>query len=135
MRRLDLKEGFQVVIVSQLLLHQDKLRKLGVRLINIQINRRSINPILDLVLLRSLINIIKTEKPDIVLTYNIKLNVYGGIACQYTKTVYLPNITGLGTILTAPCCLKKIAMKLYKIGVAGASCVFFQNDENRRFFY
>ena len=43
------------------------------------------------------IKIIKQIKPDVVLTYTIKPNVYGGLACRLTKTPYIANITGLGT--------------------------------------
>ena len=128
------QEGFEVVVASQLLLHQDGLRELGARLIDIQINRHGTNPASDIKLLRKYIKIIREEEPDVVLTYNIKPNVYGGMACRITKTKYLPNITGLGTAVEIPGLMQKITIKLYKAGVWGASCVFFQNEENKRFF-
>ena len=43
-------EGFEVVVVSQPLLHQNSLRALGARLIDIQTNRHRVNPIFDLLL-------------------------------------------------------------------------------------
>ena len=127
-------EGYEVIVASQPLLHQDGLKKLGARLIDIQTNRHGTNPISDLNLLRKYIRIIRDEKPDVVLTYNIKPNAYGGMACRITKTKYLPNITGLGTAVEIPGIMQKITMKLYKAGIHGAACVFFQNEENRQFF-
>ena len=126
--------GYEVVVASQPLLHQDDLKKLGARLIEVQTNRHGTNPFSDLRLLKRFVEIIRNEKPAVVLTYNIKPNVYGGIACRITKTKYLPNITGLGTAVENPGLMQKIAMRLYKSGIAGAHCVFFQNEENRQFF-
>ena len=47
---------------------------------------------------------------------------------------YIPNITGLGTPVENPGKLQFLATRLYKYGVAGADTIFFQNDENMRFF-
>ncbi|MBO5868915.1 MAG: glycosyltransferase family 4 protein, partial [Oscillospiraceae bacterium] len=74
------------------------------------------------------------EKPDAVFTYTIKPNVYGGLACRLLKIRYMANVTGLGTPVEKPGPLQKLTTRLYKMGVAGAECVFFQNEENRQFF-
>ena len=129
-----IEEGYEVVIASQPLLLQDELKALGARLVDIQTNRHGTNPVSDLGLLRRYIKLLRDEKPDVVLTYNIKPNAYGGMACRLTKTKYLPNITGLGTAVEYESAMQKLTIKLYKSGVAGASCVFFQNEENRKFF-
>ncbi len=127
-------DGHEVVVVSQLLLLQDELKSLGCRLIDIKPNRHGTNPFSDLSLMFKYRKIILSEKPDVVLTYNIKPNVYGGLACRMTKTHYIPNITGLGTAVEYPGLLQKISIRLYKMGVAGSDCVMFQNEENRVFF-
>lgn len=130
-----IQEGYQVVVVGKLLEHQEKLKGLGAKLIGVDTGRHGKNPFADLHLFLQYRKILKKEKPDAVLTYNIKPNVYGGIACQFLKIPYLPNITGLGTPVEIPGPLQKLTIFLYKIGVAGASCVFFQNESNRDFFY
>lgn len=127
-------DGNEVVIASQPLLLQDDLRGMGARLVDIETNRHGTNPFSDLSLLRKFRKILLDEKPDVVLTYNIKPNAYGGIACRMTKTHYIPNITGLGTAVEYPGLMQKISIKLYKAGVARADCVMFQNEENIRFF-
>ena len=75
-------EDFEVVIVGQLLKHQDKLKAMGAKLIGVETGRHGTNPISDLQLMHTYKKILKAEKPDVVLTYNIKPNVYGGMACQ-----------------------------------------------------
>jgi glycosyltransferase involved in cell wall biosynthesis len=111
-----------------------KLELLGCRFINTSIDRRGTNPIKDIKLLFFYINLIKCISPDIVLTYTIKPNVYGGIACRVTKTPYLTNITGLGTSVENKSLIQRISLTLYRIGLKKASCVFFQNEPNRQFF-
>ncbi len=128
------QEGFEVVIVGQLLKHQDKLKDMGARLIGVETGRHGTNPFSDLQLMHAYKKILKAEKPDVVLTYNIKPNVYGGMACQQLRIPYLPNVTGLGTPVENPGKLQKLTIQLYKMGVAGGSCVFFQNNDNRKFF-
>lgn len=127
-------EGFEVVVVGQLLEHQGALIAMGAKLVGVETSRHGTNPFADLMLMRKYKKILRAEKPNIVLTYNIKPNVYGGMVCQKLRIPYLPNITGLGTPIEHPGKLQKLTIQLYKRGVAGAACVFFQNDDNRIFF-
>lgn len=110
------------------------LESLGCEYIESNVDRRGTNPIADIKLLSSYLKIINKIKPDIVLTYTIKPNVYGGIACRITKTPYLPNITGLGTAVENEGLMQKITLNLYKIALKNAECTFFQNEPNRQFF-
>ena len=127
-------DGHDVIVVSQLLLLQEELKGLGCRLVDVETNRHGTNPLSDLKLLLKFWKVLLDEKPDVALTYNIKPNAYGGIACRMTGTHYIPNITGLGTAVEYPGLLQKISRKLYKAGVAGADCIMFQNEANKQFF-
>ena len=127
-------DGHEVVVVANILLFEEELKAIGCRLVNVETNRHGTNPFADLGLLSRYKKILRAEKPDIVYTYNIKPNAYGGIACRRTKTRYFSNITGLGKAVEYPGIVQKISIILYKIGVAGADCIFFQNEANREFF-
>ncbi|THE09166.1 glycosyltransferase family 1 protein [Bacillus timonensis] len=111
-----------------------KLEKIGCKFIDTHLERRGTNPLTDFKLLLNYVGLIKRVKPDVVLTYTIKPNVYGGIACSITKTPYITNITGLGTSIENNGLIQKITLMLYKLGLRKASCVFFQNQANRTFF-
>lgn len=111
-----------------------RLIELGCKFIDTRIDRRGTNPFRDGGLLRFYIRTIRGLKPDAVLTYTVKPNIYGGIACRITNTPYLANITGLGTALENKGFLQEILLKLYKAGLKNASCVFFQNEPNRQYF-
>ena len=123
-------EGYDVVIASEKLRHCEELEKLGARLVDVRTKRRSTNPFNDLALLRRYKRVIRDEKPDVVLTYNIKPDIYGGMACGATGTPHIPNITGLGTAVENPGLLQKISTALYRKGVRNSACIMFQNREN-----
>lgn len=95
------------------------------------LDRRGTNPFQDMKLLCYYNRIVKRLKPDIVLTYTVKPNVYGGIVCTKNKIPYIANITGLGTAIENGGLLQKAIHLLYKIGLRRAKKVFFQNTANR----
>lgn len=111
-----------------------KFIDLGCTFVETPINRRGTNPLGDVKLFFSYLALIRSSKPDLVLTYTIKPNVYGGLACQLTKTPYLANITGLGTAVEHGGLMSKFTTMLYKIGLGKCDCIFFQNTENRAYF-
>ncbi|MHC8523486.1 glycosyltransferase family 4 protein [Rossellomorea sp. H39__3] len=110
------------------------LVKLGCEFINISLDRRGMNPFLDAILLKKYITILKMIKPEAVLSYTIKPNVYGGMACRLLKIPFFPNITGLGTAIENKGVFQSILVKMSKISYKNAQCIFFQNEENMTFF-
>lgn len=96
-------------------------------------NRRGMNPVKDMQLLLKYRKLIKKFKPLAVLTYTIKPNVYGGLACRMTGTSQLANVTGLGDAVENGGMLQKLTVFLYQIGIGKAKRVFFQNKYNRQF--
>lgn len=110
-----------------------KLKELGCKFIDTPISRRGTNPFTDIKLLLNYRSIIKEIRPDVVLTYTIKPNVYGGMACRMSAVPYIANITGLGTAVENGGILQSITLLLYKISLKKAKCVFFQNKENKGF--
>lgn len=112
----------------------EQLEKIGCIFANTPIDRRGINPITDSKLLFTYLALIKKVKPDMVITYTIKPNIYGGIVCRLRKIPYAINITGLGTTFQNENFLKKLVCFLYKISCKNASKVFFENQENERIF-
>lgn len=111
-----------------------KLIKMGCKFIETKVDRRGINPINDIKLFMQYIRIIKKIRPEVVLTYTIKPNIYGGLACRMFKVPYINNITGLGSGFNKGKILTNFLLFLYKIGLKNSACVFFQNKEDLNFF-
>ena len=96
------------------------------------IDRRGINPFNDFKLLIHYIKFLKKYKPDIVLAYTIKPNVYASIASRYCKIQYINNITGLGSIINKGKVFQNVIYKLLKFALKYSKCVFFQNETNMK---
>lgn len=112
----------------------EPLKEMGCAFVDTPIDRRGINLITDLKLLMRYRKMLRTEKPDLVITYTIKPNVYGGIACRMAKIPYAVNITGLGTAFQKQGLLRKFVTFLYKTALKKAKVVFFENEGNRKTF-
>lgn len=112
----------------------EKLIQLGCQYINTPIDRRGKNPFKDIKLIISYRNTIEKVRPDVVLTYTIKPNIYGGIVSRFIKVPHIANITGLGTAVENKGLLQKVTLFLYKVSLKSTRCVFFQNIENKEFF-
>lgn len=97
------------------------------------LERRGKNPFKEVKLISFYKEVLKKERPDIVFTYTIKPNIYGGMACKSLGIPYVVNITGLGSAVENAGIMQKVTLTLYKIGLKGAQKVFFQNTENRDF--
>lgn len=128
------QEGYSVTVVCEVLSFREELEALGCRLIDVKNHRRGTNPLSDLKLAYTYFNILKKERPDVVLTNNIKPNIYAGMACQILGIKRICNITGLGTAVESAGILQKLTVFLYRIGVRNAECILFQNAENEAFF-
>lgn len=98
------------------------------------VDRRGINPATDLGLLLAYRKLLRREKPDLVITYTIKPNIYGGLACRLLGIPYAANITGLGTAFQKDGLLRKFVVTLYKSALKKAKVVFFENSANRQIF-
>lgn len=111
-----------------------KMIDMGCKFIETDIQRRGTSIKSDLKLMRFYKKIMKKIKPDVILTYTIKPNIYGGMAAAGMGIPYLANVTGLGTALENKGKLQTLTKNMYKAAFRKAECVFFQNEENRDFF-
>lgn len=106
------------------------LEEQGCRFTHVDIERRGINPVKDLGVLLAFFRLLRREKPDLVITYTIKPNIYGGMVCRLLKIPYACNVTGLGTVFHRWGILRRFVTLLYRIALKGAKKVFFENTDN-----
>lgn len=111
-----------------------ELSEEGCKVVHTPINRRGVNPVEDIKLFFNYCRLMKQEKPDLVLTYTIKPNIYGGFCCRILKVPYVVTVTGLGSTFQKEGLLRKMIITMYRMGLKKAECVFFQNEENRGIF-
>lgn len=129
-----LAKGYEVYISLPQGPRVRDMEAMGCKFIETPVDRRGMNPIADLKLLFTYRKLLKQVQPDVVLTYTIKPNIYGGLACRMAKVPYLSNITGLGSAVHNGGLVAGILMMMYRQSAKYASCLFFQNSQNMEFF-
>ena len=112
----------------------EPLKEMGCQFIDTPLERRGMNPFKDGKLFLTYLKLFRQVKPDLVITYTIKPNVYGGFAARIAGIPYAVNITGLGTAFESSGMLRKMVTQMYKLGCKKAKVVFFENAENRQIF-
>ena len=128
-----LMKSHEVVLSMPFVGHEEDFQALGLRCIETDIDRRGINPATDLRLFHTYQRLLKEEKPDLVITYSIKPNIYGGLACRIAGVPYCANVQGLGTAFQRKG-LAQFVTVLYKLALGKARTVFFENRENAEEF-
>ena len=124
-----LMQDHEVILGMPFVGHEDDFKAMGLRCIEIPLERRSINPLAELKLMNTYRKLLKQEKPDLVITYSIKPNIYAGFVCAMKKIPYCANVQGLGAAFQRKT-LAKVATILYKTALRKANTVFFENEVN-----
>lgn len=106
---------------------------LGCHIIETEIDRRGVNPVKDMRLIRFYKKMIPQVHPDIIFSYTIKPNIYGSIASN-GRYKQVCNITGTGATFLKRNLVSVICKILYKLSVKKCYKVFFQNTGDRDFF-
>lgn len=113
--------------------HEKDFEAMGCKCINTEIDRRGINPKTDLKLLLTYFRQITNEKPDKIITYSIKPNIYCGIISSLCRIPYYVNVQGLGTAFQSKK-LAPVVIAMYKTATKKAKTVFFENTANAQEF-
>lgn len=126
--------GYHVIVAVGDGPEVEKLVTMGCEHVNIPYERRSVNPIKELKLFMTYRRLLLSVRPEAVLTYTIKPNLYGAYLCRKYGIPCLINITGLGSILEQPKLIQTFFLKLYKFVFQKAETIFLQNSYNQKLF-
>jgi glycosyltransferase involved in cell wall biosynthesis len=129
-----LHDGHEVVAIAPRDEYSPKLVEAGCTFIPLRMDSRGANPIKDTALIHELYKIYKQVRPDVILHYTIKPNVYGTLAANWLKIPVVNNVCGLGTVFLKEGWVSKIAVGLYKLAFRFPRHVFFQNIDDQQLF-
>lgn len=108
--------GFDVSVVTRVCHHGEQIKAAGLKLIPIELSRRSINPLAELRLIARLIAIYRSEQPDIVHHVAVKPVLYGTIAALFAGVPFVVNaLTGLGFLFISQSLLVRSVRPLVKL--------------------
>jgi glycosyltransferase involved in cell wall biosynthesis len=98
------------------------------------LSRKSLNPFRDLMLFMEIYRRLRQEKPDLVLHYTVKPNIYGNLAARFLNIPSICAVTGLGYAFIHNGWLQKLTAFLYRISFSSAKKVVFENIDDRLLF-
>ncbi len=126
--------GYTVCGVSPQDEYVRRLEARGFPHLNIPMNRKGTNPVEDGLLVARLHGLFRRERPDLILTYTVKPNVYGSLAARPLGIPVVNTVAGLGAMFVRPSLATRVAKRLYRHALARSSRVFFQNREDLNLF-
>lgn len=130
-----LGKGCKPIIVAPYDEHLDIYRKYGCVLENILMDRRGVSPLGDLKLLWQYLWIFRKYRPDCVLTYTVKPNIYASLAARVLGIPRINTVTGLGAMLTGGKLVKTIMMGLQRLAMNSSNYIFFPSAFNQEYFF
>lgn len=113
---------------------EQQLAAMGCQFEPLALNAKGLSPAGDMSLILQYRKIMRRHRPAAYLGYTVKPNVYGGIAAALCRVPHIANISGLGTAFIRRNLLTHIVAQLYRVGLARASTVFFQNMDDQAQF-
>lgn len=126
--------GYTVIAVAPSDEYVRLLEKEGVKCFPIDLDSKGTNIIHDLILIKSYYRLFKKLKPDLILSYTIKPNIYGNYAAKALGIPVINNVSGLGTLFIKKNLSTLVAYGLYKTAFLKSDWVFFQNTEDQMLF-
>lgn len=126
--------GYKVTALAPQDEHVARIKEAGCDFVHIPMNNKGTNPLQDLALLLKYVRVLRRLRPDVVLGFTIKPNVYGGMAAGILGIPVVNNIAGLGTTFIREGWLNKVARVLYKASLAKSRKVYFQNADDMALF-
>jgi len=129
-----INEGHEIIAVAPFDDYSSKLKEIGCKYEKVTMDSRGANPIKDFGLTIELFRIYRRIKPDLILHFTIKPNIYGTLAAKLLGIPSINNVCGLGTVFLNRGIVSIIARMMYKIAFRFPAKVLFQNDQDKKLF-
>ena len=96
------QQGYDVLLISPPGAYGEKLRALGLRWQPVPMDRRSLNPLREALLLSWLVSLFRRERPALVHGFTIKCAVYGSLAARLAGVpARVSAVAGMGYVFTS----------------------------------
>jgi glycosyltransferase involved in cell wall biosynthesis len=128
------EQGHEVHTIAPHDKYTQKLEQAGCIHHDVKMDSRGANPIKDFFLILEFLSIYRKLRPDVILHYTIKPNIYGTLAAAFLKIPSVNNVCGLGTVFLKKGIVSKVALLLYKWAFRYPQKVFFQNPDDHKLF-
>ncbi|MEO5658920.1 MAG: glycosyltransferase family 4 protein [Polaromonas sp.] len=130
-----IERGHHIVVVAPKDEFSSKLAAMGCQVIDMPMSAKGVNPVEDVTLILRLTRLYKKLRPDFVIHYTIKPNIYGSVAARLAHAPCIAVTTGLGYTFINNNWVARVSRVLYKFAFLSAKEVWFLNDDDRRAFF
>ena len=127
------REGWEIVVAAPGI-ESRWAAEYGAEAVELRIDRSGMNPFRDFMLLTNYHRLMRIFRPEYLLGFTAKPNIYGSIAARFSGVTSLPNISGLGTAFINPGPLSALVGLLYRLALARCPIAFFQTADDRDLF-
>ena len=127
-------EGMEVYAIAPPDPYSSRLEENGCRFYPLRMEGSGANPLVEFKTLRQLYKIYQDIRPDVILHYTIKPNLYGSLAAGMLGIPCINNVSGLGTAFLSNSFVSQLARQLYRIAFRFPKKIFFQNQDDQLLF-
>ena len=134
------RAGYELLLISPPGPYGEKLRALGLRWESVPMDRRSLNPLREAVLLWHLVRLLRRERPALVHGFTIKAAVYGSLAARLAGVPARVNaVAGMGYVFISDSrkarVLRPLVRALLKLALGGRNArLILQNPDDMAMF-
>ena len=129
-----LADNHEVYAVAPCDGYETRLTELGCRHRPVSLDNKGSNPLNDLRYTWELYKTYRRIRPDVVLHFTIKPNLYGTLAAKLLGIPIINNVSGLGTVFLRENRSSQVARFLYRQLFRFPNRVFFQNRDDLGYF-
>lgn len=129
-----IEAGYEVTLLAPQDESSDQLKSLNCNVETIPISQRGLAPHRELRTLFQFFWIIRCIRPQSVVSFTIKNNLYAGLVCRLLGINFFPNVSGRGAAFSRPGLLSGFISYWYRLSFKGATTIFYQNAQDRQFF-
>ncbi|GIB17887.1 glycosyltransferase family 4 protein [Vibrio cholerae] len=129
-----LSSGVELYVIAPEDKFSAKLVDMGCQVLDLPMQAKGVNPLADLGLMLRLLRHYREIKPDFIIHYTIKPNIYGSLAAKLAGIPSLAITTGLGYTFVNQNVVSQVARQLYKFAFRYPKEVWFLNEDDRRAF-
>lgn len=129
-----LADGHRVSVLAPTDDRSPEIAEMGCRFVPLAMDVKGLSPLNDVALVKRYMGHYRKERPDAVIGYTIKNNIFGALAARLTGTPFVPNITGLGTAFLSGPLLEGVVLRLYREAFRKVPVVLFQNQDDLGLF-
>ena len=126
--------GYEVLAAASPDEYSGELAQLGCRSVALPMDSNGQSPVRDCLLFLRYLRLLRRLRPDALLGYTIKPNIYGSLAAHLLGIPVINNVSGLGTAFIEQTWLTRLVRFLYARSLSLSKTVFFQNADDRDLF-